>query len=412
MNFVMYGAGNIGRGFIGPMFAGAGYDVTFIDIDSEIIAELNRRGGYICDIACTPPRIATVRGARGVDGNDSGAVVEAISRCDLMAVSIGAAALERVSPLIAKGLLKRWSEYNKPLNIIICENLKNSAKLLSRWISDALPPPDRPKLVSGCGFVEAAIGRMAPGAAPDTVPGKAQGTAPGKAPSAARNSNDVLRLTVEEYGFLPVDKDGFIEDIPDVPGLVAHSPFAFYEDRKLYLHNMSHAVCAYLGLLRGYEYIWQAIGDPVIRLATQSAMVESASMLSTRYKTAFQTVFDHAEDLLLRYANRSLGDTCQRVCRDPKRKLAAGDRLAGTLSLCESEGIHPVYIAVGFAAALITQAADPVGAAELLYTHSGLTASQAEPVLHFFAMLLRKTSLEDILLDAQRYKGGLRGHIV
>ena len=396
MNFVMYGAGNIGRGFIGPMFAGAGYDVTFIDIDGEIIAELNRRGEYKCDIACEEPRSVTIRGVIGIDGRDSGAVVDAISRCDLMAVSLGAAALERVAPLIAKGLLKRWSGYNRPLNILICENLKNSAKLLYGWISDALPPPDRFKLVLGCGFIEAAIGRMAPGAAPGTV----------------QNDDDILRLTVEEYGFLPVDKDGFIGNIPDVPGLVAHSPFAFYEDRKLYLHNMSHAVCAYLGLLRGHEYIWQAIGDPVIRLATQSAMVESASMLSTRYKTAFQTVFDHAEDLLLRYANRSLGDTCQRVCRDPKRKLAAGDRLAGTLSLCESEGIHPVYIAVGFAAALITQAADPVGAAELLYTHSGLTASQAEPVLHFFAMLLRKTSLEDILLDAQRYKGGLRGHIV
>jgi len=388
----MYGAGNIGRGFIGPMFAGAGYDVTFIDIDSEIIDELNRRGEYICDIARLEPRSVTVRGVSGVDGKDSRAVVEAISRCDLMAVSLGAAALERVAPLIAKGLLKRWGEHGGPLNILICENLKNSAGLLSRWISDALPPPERLKLDSGCGFVEAAIGRMAPG--------------------AARNGNGILRLTVEEYGFLPVDKDGFIGDPPVVPGLVAHSPFAFYEDRKLYLHNMSHAVCAYLGLLRGHEYIWQAIDDPVIRLATQSAMVESASMLSARYKTAFQTVFDHAEDLLLRYANRSLGDTCQRVCRDPKRKLAAGDRLAGTLSLCESEGIHPVYIAAGFAAALITQATDPGCAAELLYTHSGLSVSQAAPVLHFFAMFLRKAPLEDILLDAQRYKGGLRGHIV
>ena len=388
----MYGAGNIGRGFIGPLFAKAGYDVAFIDIDPEIIAMLNRRGEYECDIASENPRSFTVRGVRGVDGKDAAAVTDAISCCDMMAVSLGAAALERVSPLIAEGLQKRWGNHFKPLNILICENLKNSAWLLSSWISDALPPPDRHKLVEGCGFVEAAIGRMVP--------------------VAVNKGGDPLRLTVEEYGFLPVDRDGFIGDIPEVPGLVAHSPFAYYEERKLYLHNMSHAVCAYLGTLRGHEYIWQAINDPVIRLATLSAMTESASMLSSRYQTAFKTVFAHAEDLLLRFANRSLRDTCQRVCRDPMRKLAAGDRLAGTLSHCDVSGIHPVYISIGFAAALITLDANEDDVKEIMLSHSGLTETQAEPVLHFFSLFRKNIPLEEILLDALQYKGKLMGQIV
>ena len=35
--FIMYGAGNIGRGFIGQLFSQSGYSVGFIDINKEVI---------------------------------------------------------------------------------------------------------------------------------------------------------------------------------------------------------------------------------------------------------------------------------------------------------------------------------------------------------------------------------------
>ena len=43
---VMYGAGNIGRGFIGQLFSESGYEVAFIDVNREIIDQLNRDGQY------------------------------------------------------------------------------------------------------------------------------------------------------------------------------------------------------------------------------------------------------------------------------------------------------------------------------------------------------------------------------
>ena len=43
---VMYGAGNIGRGFIGKVFSDSGYEVCFLDIMQDMIDEFNRRGSY------------------------------------------------------------------------------------------------------------------------------------------------------------------------------------------------------------------------------------------------------------------------------------------------------------------------------------------------------------------------------
>ncbi len=38
---IVYGAGNIGRGFIGQLFSQSGYEVVFIDINTDLIKKLN-----------------------------------------------------------------------------------------------------------------------------------------------------------------------------------------------------------------------------------------------------------------------------------------------------------------------------------------------------------------------------------
>ena len=48
MKAVMYGAGNIGRGFIGALFAQAGYQVAFVDVVEATVQALNRDGSTRC----------------------------------------------------------------------------------------------------------------------------------------------------------------------------------------------------------------------------------------------------------------------------------------------------------------------------------------------------------------------------
>ena len=391
MNLLMYGAGSIGRGFIGPLFAQAGYEAVFVDVDRRIIGALNSRRAYRYTVVTREKSYdIEVFGVRGVDGTDEAAVIDEIASCDIMATSLGASALQKVAPVIARGFSQRMQKSGQPLNLLICENLKDSAHTLRGWLERALPEDGRALLKEKCGLVEAAIGRMVP--------------------AAPENAGDPLHITVEEYGFLPVDKDAFVCNPPDIPMLVPYSPFSFYEERKLYLHNMGHAVCAYLGMLCGFETIAEAIANSAVRLLTQSAMTESAAMLSVKYKIPFPQIFDHAEDLLMRFGNAALGDTCERVGRDPMRKIAAGDRLAGALCQCAAHGIRPVYIALGYAAALRNLTGDAVRAGEIARDTGKLGEGQAKLAAELFMLL--DSPMPGILEQAERIKKKLRGDIV
>ncbi|MEA2013099.1 MAG: hypothetical protein U9O87_08515 [Verrucomicrobiota bacterium] len=70
--FVQCGAGNIGRSFTGRIFAEAGYDTVFIDINQELIDNLNQEGEYRVVIKNNdkPDEIFLVKNVRGVLGND------------------------------------------------------------------------------------------------------------------------------------------------------------------------------------------------------------------------------------------------------------------------------------------------------------------------------------------------------
>ena len=117
-------------------------------------------------------------------------------------------------------------------------------------------------------------------------------------------AQDSLLICVEPYCELPVDKDAFKGEIPDLVGLLPYTPFEFYIKRKLFLHNGGHALCAYLGNLKGYEYIWQAIADPEIYETAKAAMNCSAQALIKKFGEEIrENVENNVVDLLFRFQN-------------------------------------------------------------------------------------------------------------
>ena len=123
MKAVMYGAGNIGRGFIGQLLSQSGYSVSFIDVNKDIINAMNERGEYtVCVLSNDADEEITVKNVSAVDGLDADAVAKAIAEADLMATAVGVNVLPFITEPVAAGIKARFEAGARPLNIIICEN--------------------------------------------------------------------------------------------------------------------------------------------------------------------------------------------------------------------------------------------------------------------------------------------------
>jgi len=330
---VMYGGGNIGRGFIGALFSQSGYEVVFVDVNEQVVSALSKEQRYpVRFISNEKYEDIWIEGVTAVHGNDSEAVGNAIAECDIMATAVGSRALEYIVPNIVNGLRRRWTKTETPFNIIICENLLHADKILRKLIKDKLSVEEQALFDDSVGLVEASIGRMVPVQTPEMQDG------------------NPLRVCVEKYGFLPTDKAAFKGPIPKIKNMVPFEPFDFYIKRKLYVHNMGHASCAYLGNYLSLDYIYEAINVADIRIIVQNAMQDSAMALSEKYNMQLNPVILHVQDLLFRFNNAALADTCKRVGGDPERKLSAEDRMIGAAHLSLEQGILPAYIAVGIAA--------------------------------------------------------------
>ncbi len=332
---VMYGAGNIGRGFIGKVFADSGYEVCFLDIMQDVIDEMNARGRYTVRIVSNEGETdTTVQPVRAVNSLTDQAIDEIVN-CEIMATAVGVNVLPKIAPVIAKGMVARMERTGKPLDIILCENQLGADELMRGWIYERLTDAQKAWADDHLGLIEASIGRMVPPLTPEM------------------RAQDKLLICVEPYSELPVDRDAFKGEIPDLVGLIPYTPFEFYIKRKLFLHNGGHALCAYLGYEKGYEYIWQAIADPEIYEAAKASMMTSARALVAKFGEGVrENVESNVTDLLFRFQNKALKDTVARVGADPVRKLRRNDRIVGAALFAIEQGVDPAPIVRGIVAAL------------------------------------------------------------
>ena len=395
MNAVMYGGGNIGRGFIGALLSQSGYEVTFIDVAEPVVRSLQENRTYpVRYVSSDGYEDVWVRNVTAVNGNDTEAAADVIANCDIMATAVGARILKFIVPNIVAGLRNRWAMNKGPLNIIICENLMDANKVLEEMLKEQLTEAEQARFDETVGLVEASIGRMVP------------------VQTEEMKDGEPLRVCVERYGYLPVDKAAFKGAIPEICNMVPFSPFDFYIKRKLYIHNMGHATCAYLGELIDLQYIYESIAVADVRIIVHNAMLESAMTLAKKYNMDLCNIQLHIADLLYRFTNAALKDTCQRVGGDPARKLSPEDRLIGSAKLAIEQGISPAYIAVGAAAGLFRYLKENGGVQSLsaaenaLGEVSGLKADHAlsKLIVHYYKMILDGCSLQKLVAEAEKVK--------
>ena len=333
---VMFGAGNVGRGFLGQLLFEGGYHTTFVDANPALVSALNGRGEYPLRLVSAGETLAhRIGNLCALDARaDAAEVTQAVVQADLLLTAVGVAALPHVAPALARGIAARSEAGCGSVDVLLCENQWHAATLVRGLIEPHLPWSACDYFRTGVGLVETVIGRMVP------------------APTEATRAEDPLLVVSEPYKELPIARAMLRGETPPLPGLIAADDFDAYEARKLFLHNAGHAALAYLGYGYGHEYVWQCADDPAVSEVCRAALAESAAALVAEYGFTPSALGAFNADLLRRFTNQALGDPVARVAADPLRKLRPTDRLIGAASLCLKHSVAPKALARVISAAL------------------------------------------------------------
>lgn len=335
-NVVIFGAGQIGRGFIGDICHSSGYHLVFIDVVKEVVDMLNKKKEYplwLLDNEGKEEKIIT--GISAIHFSEREKISEVLVDTDIVFTAVGANNLRSLAPLLAEGINRKSQEFpDSYLNIIICENLLGSSEILKKEIEKYTLPYALSFFSERTGFVESVVSRMV-------------------APlSDELRRRYPLLVTVEPYNILPVEKNKFKGEIPSIQGFYPVEDLFPYEELKLFIHNLSHACLAYSGYLKGYTYIWEALEDHDIRTIFDGVVNEARMSLIKKYNFDISEIDGYIADLVKRFGNRLLNDTVFRVGRDPLRKIGPNDRIAGAIKMCLSQNIYPENICFVMASCL------------------------------------------------------------
>lgn len=325
LNIVIFGAGKIGRSFIGQLFGRAGYEIIFVDMDLSLVKKLNRRRQYPVIIKGTDfEEKLVIENVRSIHALQRNEVIDAFSQAGIVAVSVGKSALPAIAPVVAEGLIKRKNERSEHgVDIILAENMRSADLYFREKLREKLPPTY--PLDDLVGLVETSIGKMVP------------------IMTASDLEEDPLQVFAEPYNTLILDRKGFRGEIPEIPEFSLKDNMKAWVDRKAFIHNLGHATAAYEGHLRHPEaiYMYEVLDDEKVYGSTKKVMHQAAQILMAIYPGEFteKELSDHIDDLLMRFQNRNLGDTVFRVGSDLKRKLGRDDRFMGVIRIAEKYGL-------------------------------------------------------------------------
>lgn len=330
---VHFGAGNIGRGFIGLLLNQANYQVTFVDVNTRLVEAINKRQQYDVVLAAEESETMTVKNVSAINSaTDPEKVIVAIGKADLITTAVGPNILSVLSKLIAKGLSERIKTNKKPLNLIACENMLGGSTLLKEKIYSHITKAEQEIFDELYGFPNAAVDRIVPN----------------------QKNTDALEVCVEPYFEWVVEEPAFKGEVPRIIDVIYVQDLKPYIERKLFTVNTGHAIPAYVGYQMGYTTIIDAMHDQKVQEIIRGALAESGEAIIKMYN------FDRAEHqayinkIIGRFMNPYISDDVTRVARGPIRKLGAHDRLIRPASLYMkvTSGKEPIYLAKTIAAVL------------------------------------------------------------
>lgn len=360
---IQFGAGNIGRGFIGAVLSEAGYHVVFADVNELVVNKINEDGKYtvaIMDTECTEQVITNIS---AVDSR-SPELAKEIAQAQVVTTAVGLGILPRIAGALAAGIAERQAQgVTEYLNVIACENGLRASSQLKDHVYSHLTDEQKAYADEYVAFPDCSVDRIVP-------------------PIKSENPIDVV---VEKFYEWNVERASIKGDL-QMEGMNLADNLIAYIERKLFTLNTGHAITAYLGKLKGLSTIADSIADEEIYTIVKAAMQESGEGLVAKYGFDHNAHFAYIDKIIGRFRNPHLQDDVTRVGREPLRKLSANDRLIKPTMTAIEHGFATPNLVLGIGAALhynnpedpqsvqLQQAISEVGVAKAFEQFSGVPA--------------------------------------
>ncbi|MFK4851641.1 mannitol-1-phosphate 5-dehydrogenase [Microbacterium sp. ZW T6_19] len=329
MKAVHFGAGNIGRGFVGLLLHEGGYEVVFSDVADALVDAINGASQYTVREAGPGGVNRVVTGFRAVNSRlDPDGIADEIASADVVTTAVGPTVLRFVAPAIVEGLRRR-SPDAAPLQVMACENAIGATDQLRDEVVGAAGA-DAAALVARAVFANTAVDRIVP----------------------AQPAGAGVDVTVEPYFEWAIESGPFEGDLPSIPGAHFVDDLAPYIERKLFTVNTGHAATAYFGARAGLERISDALADPRIAAQVSACLEETSAVLVAEHGLDPAELAEYRAKILDRFRNPELVDTVQRVGRQPLRKISRHERFIGPGAMAAERGLSSAALTAAVAAAL------------------------------------------------------------
>lgn len=343
MKALHIGAGKIGRGFIGAELIKSNYELTFADVSTELVRALNAQKSYTLHIMERDGKSEKISNFYAVEcGSEE--FFERFTEADVVTTAVSMTALPKLAPTIATALQRRYiNNCNSTLNIICCENGVRATSQLKSCVIQLLDTQTALWCSEMVGFAECAVDRIVPIATFDNT----------------------LDVGVERYCEWSIDRGQIVGKQPSIACAKFTDNLEAAVERKLYTVNTAHCATAYLGAIKGYKFIHQAITDTAIRECIEQIVAESSAALCAKFGFDSRAQQHYAQSVLRRFENPLLGDTIARVARDPKRKLSSALYFAYPVALALKYSLSTDALATAVAAAMHYRSEDDIQSQQL-----------------------------------------------
>jgi len=337
---LVIGTGKIGCGYLTPMLRASGWEVVLAARTVATTKRIRRARGYDIRITHPPPSVgpsadgvpaSTVHKVTGVDAVTVGsaAFATALAHADLVCTAVGVRNVAALARPLAHALAA--CPHRVPLDVWVVEN-DDCAGVLRAEVQRSVDGTER--RLPPVGFA---------GAVASVAVGRGSWAHAGRPEFVGDDVRD-----------LAVDRTRTLTPISALPGVHGTEQYPARLREKLYVFNAGHAICAYLGWLRGHDTVSAAIFDPVLRPIVVGCMLESRRALVRAHPELGAEVEAPVAHALCRFADHELADPVIRVARDPIRKLSPHDRLLGPVELIRTAvGDVPAYLSLSIAGALL-----------------------------------------------------------